>query len=180
MQAYHACVSFIDAQFQLILDSLEKSGQEDNTIVLFTSDIARLYHLGDHFLWGKVTLFDIGAKVPFLLRDPGVTKPGTTSQAMVELVDIYPTLAHLTGLTPQTISRVNPSAPYSATPNDLAKEVRLLRRIPRRCNSAMPSRANAGVTASGRTAKNSTTSPMTPKKKGTWPINRMWPIGWKS
>ena len=98
MQAYHACVSFIDAQFQLVLDALEKSGQADNTIVVFTSDHG--YHLGDHFLWGKVTLFDIGAKVPFLIRAPGLTTPGTTSEAMVELIDIYPTLAELTGLTP--------------------------------------------------------------------------------
>ncbi|MEN8865689.1 MAG: sulfatase/phosphatase domain-containing protein, partial [Akkermansiaceae bacterium] len=56
------------------------------------------YHLGDHFLWGKVTLFDIGAKVPFIVHAPGLTKPGTRSEAMVELIDIYPTLAQLTGL----------------------------------------------------------------------------------
>ena len=98
MQAYHACVSFIDAQLKLVFDALKASGQEDNTIVIFTSDHG--YHLGDHFLWGKVTLFDIGAKVPFIVRVPGLTKPGTSSQAMVELVDIYPTLADLTGLTP--------------------------------------------------------------------------------
>jgi arylsulfatase A-like enzyme len=47
-----------------------------------------------------VTLFDIGAKVPFVVRVPGVTKPGTHSEAMVELIDIYPTLTALTGLTP--------------------------------------------------------------------------------
>ncbi|MEM7015154.1 MAG: sulfatase, partial [Verrucomicrobiota bacterium] len=98
MQAYHACVSFIDAQLKLVLDALKKSGNEDDTIVIFTSDHG--YHLGDHFLWGKVTLFDIGAKVPFIVRAPGITKPGTKSEAMVELIDIYPTLAELTGLTP--------------------------------------------------------------------------------
>ena len=98
MQAYHACVSFIDAQIGLVLDALRKSGQWDNTIIVFTSDHG--YHLGDHFLWGKVTLFDIGAKVPFIIHAPGLTKPGTRSEAMVELIDIYPTLAQLTGLTP--------------------------------------------------------------------------------
>lgn len=98
MQAYHACVSFVDAQLKLVFDALKESGNWDNTIVIFTSDHG--YHLGDHFLWGKVTLFDIGAKVPFMVRAPGLTKPGTTSEAMVELIDIYPTLAHLTGLTP--------------------------------------------------------------------------------
>ena len=98
MQAYHACVSFIDAQIKIVLDSLKESGQWENTIVIFTSDHG--YHLGDHFLWGKVTLFDIGAKVPFIVHAPGLTKAGTRSEAMVELIDIYPTLAQLTGLTP--------------------------------------------------------------------------------
>ena len=97
MQAYHACVSFIDAQIKIVLDQLKKSGQWDNTVIIITSDHG--YHLGDHFLWGKVTLFDIGAKVPFIIRAPGLTKPGTTSEAMVELIDIYPTFAELAGLT---------------------------------------------------------------------------------
>jgi iduronate 2-sulfatase len=98
MQAYHACVSFIDAQIKIVLDSLKESGEWEKTIVIFTSDHG--YHLGDHFLWGKVTLFDIGAKVPFIVHAPGLTKAGTRSEAMVELIDIYPTLAQLTGLTP--------------------------------------------------------------------------------
>lgn len=96
MQAYHACVSFIDAQIGIVLNALKESGHWEDTIVVFTSDHG--YHLGDHFLWGKVTLFDIGAKVPFLVRAPGLSKSGTTSDAMVELIDIYPTLADLTGL----------------------------------------------------------------------------------
>ena len=98
MQAYHACVSFIDVQLKIVFDSLKETGHWEDTIVLFTSDHG--YHLGDHFLWGKVTLFDIGAKVPFMVRVPGVTEGGTVSQAMVELVDIYLTLADLAGLTP--------------------------------------------------------------------------------
>jgi arylsulfatase A-like enzyme len=97
MQAYHACVSFVDAQLTIVLDALEESGHWDDTIIIFTSDHG--YHLGDHFLWGKVTLFDIGARVPFIVRVPGLTKAGTTSEAMVELIDIFPTLADLTGLT---------------------------------------------------------------------------------
>jgi arylsulfatase A-like enzyme len=97
-QAYHACVSFIDAQLKIVLDALRKNGHWDDTIIIFTSDHG--YHLGDHFLWGKVTLFDIGAKVPLIIRAPGLTKAGTSSEAMVELVDIYPTLAQLTALTP--------------------------------------------------------------------------------
>lgn len=94
MQAYHACVSFIDAQIGIVLKQLEDSGLQDNTIVVLTSDHG--YHLGDHFLWGKVTLFDIGAKVPFIVRVPGMTTPGSRSDAMIELVDIFPTLTELT------------------------------------------------------------------------------------
>jgi arylsulfatase A-like enzyme len=96
MQAYHACISFIDAQVKLVFDALKSTGHWNDTIVIFTSDHG--YHLGDHFLWGKVTLFDIGAKVPFMIRAPGLSKAGAKSQAMVELIDIYPTLADLTGL----------------------------------------------------------------------------------
>ncbi len=96
IQAYHACVSFIDTQLGLVLEGLKKNDLWNDTIIVFTSDHG--YHLGDHFLWGKVTLFDIGAKVPFLIRAPGLSKSGTRSEAMVELIDIYPTLADLTGL----------------------------------------------------------------------------------
>jgi iduronate 2-sulfatase len=96
MQAYHACVSFIDVQLGLVLDALKKNGLWEDTIIVFTSDHG--YHLGDHFLWGKVTLFDIGAKVPFIVRAPGLSKAGSTSEAMVELIDVYPTLADLAGL----------------------------------------------------------------------------------
>ncbi len=98
MQAYHACVSFIDAQLKLVFDALTETDRWQDTVVIFTSDHG--YHLGDHFLWGKVTLFDIGARVPFIVHAPGRTKPGTTSEAMVELIDLFPTLAGLTGHQP--------------------------------------------------------------------------------
>ncbi|TWT97370.1 Arylsulfatase [Neorhodopirellula pilleata] len=96
MQAYHACVSFIDAQIGLVLQTLKDESLYDNTIIVLTSDHG--YHLGDHFLWGKVTLFDIGAKVPLIVRVPGVTSAGSHSDAMVELVDVFPTLTQLAGL----------------------------------------------------------------------------------
>jgi iduronate 2-sulfatase len=96
IQAYHACISFIDAQLGLVMDTLKKQGLWEDTVIVFTSDHG--YHLGDHFIWGKVTLFDIGAKVPFIVRAPGLSQSGTASEAMVELIDIYPTLADLAGL----------------------------------------------------------------------------------
>ena len=81
-----------------MFDALKSRGHWEDTIIVFTSDHG--YHLGEHFLWGKVTLFDIGTRVPFLVRAPGLTEGGTQSEAMVELVDIYPTLVDLTNLDP--------------------------------------------------------------------------------
>lgn len=96
IQAYHACVSFIDVQIGLVLQELKNQGLWDNTIIVLTSDHG--YHLGEHFMWGKVTLFDIGAKVPFIVRAPGVTAAGSRSDAMIELLDIFPTLTELAKL----------------------------------------------------------------------------------
>ena len=96
MQAYHACISFIDAQISLLLDSLKRNGHWEDTIIIFTSDHG--YHLGEHGLWGKVTLFEECARVPMIIRVPGVTKEGTKSEALVELVDMFPTLVELCGI----------------------------------------------------------------------------------
>lgn len=102
MQAYHACISFIDAQIGSIFEDLKKNGLWDNTIVLLTSDHG--YQLGEHFQWGKVTLFEVCNRVPLLIRVPGQTQSGSASQGLVELVDLFPTLAELCGVkTPKDI-----------------------------------------------------------------------------
>ena len=93
MQAYHACISFVDAQIGRIFESLKENDLWEDTIVVLTSDHG--YHLGEHFLWGKVTLFEIGNRVPLLIRVPGKTPPGSVSQGLIELVDLFPTLAEL-------------------------------------------------------------------------------------
>ena len=97
-QAYHACVSFVDAQLGMLFDSLKENGLWDNTIVVFTSDHG--YHLGEHFMWGKVTRFEACARTPLIVRVPGMTRPGAVTQALVEHVDFYPTLPELWGLKP--------------------------------------------------------------------------------
>ena len=98
MQAYHACISFIDAQIGMVLDALKQSGQWDDTIVVLTSDHG--YLLGEKFMWGKVMLFETCDRVPLVIRVPGQTKPGSTSEGLVELVDLFPTLAELCDVTP--------------------------------------------------------------------------------
>ena len=96
MQAYHACISFVDAQIGLLWETLDRNKLWDNTVVVFMSDHG--YHLGEHFQWGKVTLFEECARVPFMVHAPGLTTAGSRSESLVELVDLLPTLCELAGV----------------------------------------------------------------------------------
>jgi iduronate 2-sulfatase len=91
---YYACVSYMDAQVGKVLDALEKSGQADHTIVIFTSDHG--YHLGEHDFWAKVSLHDESARVPLIIKVPG--KQPAVCRSLAELIDLYPTTAALCGL----------------------------------------------------------------------------------
>lgn len=93
---YYASISFLDAQVGKILDALHDSGLERETIVVFTSDHG--FHLGEHSLWGKTSNFELDARVPLLVAGPGVGQSGTHTHALVELIDLYPTLANLCGI----------------------------------------------------------------------------------
>jgi len=95
IQAYYACISFVDAQIGKLLDGLEEFGLLDNTIIVFWSDHG--YNLGEHGQWQKQTLFEKSSKEPLLISVPGITK-GSRTEAIVQLVDIYPTLAEITGM----------------------------------------------------------------------------------
>ncbi|MCC9655943.1 sulfatase [Rhodopirellula halodulae] len=100
-QAYYACVSFIDAQVGRLLDALDELGLAENTIVVFWSDHG--YHLGEHDgIWQKRTLFEEAAQAPLIIRAPlSVTENRWgrgDCDAIVEFVDIYPTLADIAGV----------------------------------------------------------------------------------
>ncbi len=94
LAGYYASVAFMDAQVGKVLQALKQAGLEEKTIVIFTSDHG--YHLGEHDFWSKVSLHEESARVPLLIRVPG--KAPAVCDSLVELLDLYPTVASLCGL----------------------------------------------------------------------------------
>ena len=97
-QAYAASISFVDAQVGRVVAALDRLGLADDTVVVFTSDHG--YHMGEHGLWQKRSLFEESCRVPLLIVWPGVSRTGGVARAPVSHVDLYPTLASGCGLVP--------------------------------------------------------------------------------
>ncbi len=95
-RAYLACVRYVDRQAGRVLEALESTGLADNTIVVVWGDHG--WHLGDSALWGKHTPFERANHSALIIRAPGVSRPGTRCDALVETIDLYPTLVDLTAL----------------------------------------------------------------------------------
>lgn len=94
---YYACISYVDAQIGKLLDELDKTGLNENTIVVVWGDHG--WHLGDHTVWGKHTVFERALKSTLIIRLPNQKKKGAPSNSIIETVDIYPTLTKLCGIT---------------------------------------------------------------------------------
>lgn len=96
IQAYYATISFLDAQVGRVLHALDESGLKDNTIVVFTSDHG--YHMGEHGYYQKLSLFEDSDRMPLIISYPDQKTRGQVTHSLVEMIDFYPTLAELAGL----------------------------------------------------------------------------------
>lgn len=119
IHGYYACISYVDAQIGKVMDRLEALGLADKTIVVLWGDHG--YHLGEQDLWCKSTNFELDTRVPLIVAAPGMHGNGHTTNAIVESVDIFPTLTALCGIrAPEPLSGIslrplldNPSATWS-------------------------------------------------------------------
>lgn len=97
IQAYLACIAYLDTQIGIVLDALDKSRHKDNTIVVFLPDHG--WHFGEKQRFYKFTLWEESARVPFIWRVPGLTPPGGAKcERPVESLSLFPTLCDLAGL----------------------------------------------------------------------------------
>jgi arylsulfatase A-like enzyme len=92
-KAYYAATSYVDAQIGVVLGKLRELGLERRTIVILWGDHG--WHLGDHGIWGKHTPFERSLNSPLIVRVPGLTAAGASTESVVETVDLLPTLVDL-------------------------------------------------------------------------------------
>ncbi|MBF0197587.1 MAG: sulfatase-like hydrolase/transferase [Planctomycetes bacterium] len=93
IHGYYACVSYVDAQLGKVLDELKKLDLEENTIIMLWTDHG--WKLGDYGWWCKHTANEIDTRVPLIVKVPNKQGNGKRSKALVELIDMYPTLCDL-------------------------------------------------------------------------------------
>jgi arylsulfatase A-like enzyme len=94
--AYYAAVSYSDALVGKVMEELEAQGLAENTIVVVWGDHG--WHLGDHRVWGKHTIFEKAVRSPLMIKVPGMEARRISSDMPVSSIDLYPTLMELTGI----------------------------------------------------------------------------------
>jgi len=93
---YYACVSYVDALIGRLLQRLDELELSDNTLIVLWGDHG--YHLGEQGLWTKANNYELSTRVPLIISRPDQAMAGARCDALVEFVDVYPTLAELCGL----------------------------------------------------------------------------------
>ena len=96
LRSYYACTSFMDAQVGKVIDALKEENLMENTLIVFLGDHG--YHLGEHQWWNKVTIYEKGQNAPMIIVDGEKNIAGVESNAMIEFIDLYPTLADVCDL----------------------------------------------------------------------------------
>ena len=93
--SYYAVISYMDNALGIIMEGLEKYGYLNDTIISFIGDHG--YHLGEQGEWSKITNFELGVRVPMIIRIPGINE-GLSSDYFAELLDLFPTIVEAAGL----------------------------------------------------------------------------------
>ncbi|MEI6195890.1 MAG: sulfatase [Verrucomicrobiota bacterium] len=93
---YLANISYLDAQVGKVLDELDRLNLSEQTVIVLWGDNG--YHLGEQTLWAKTSNFELDARVPLMVVIPRMSSAGVQTDALVELVDLYPTLVQVCGL----------------------------------------------------------------------------------
>ena len=93
---YAACVTYADAQVGRLMEALQRSGAAENTVIVLWGDHG--WHLGEHSVWGKHTLFEESLRSPLIISHPDLPHPGKPTDSIVETLDLFPTLCELAGL----------------------------------------------------------------------------------
>jgi N-acetylglucosamine-6-sulfatase len=96
LKNYLACIRAVDENIGRTLDYLEESGQAENTIVIYSSDQG--FFLGEHGWYDKRWMLEESLSMPFIMKWPGVAKPGTESQALIQNIDYAPTFLDIAGV----------------------------------------------------------------------------------
>ena len=119
-KAYAACVSYADAQVGKLVAKLKDTGADSNTIIILWGDHG--WHLGEHAIWGKHALFEESLRSPLIIHTPKMSRAGRSTEAIVETIDIYPTLCELAGIKiPDSIQGTS-LTPHLARPSQPSRD----------------------------------------------------------